>query len=132
MSRGAVFHLSYLKLVTETCCECGTVFAMAEHFKEQRLSDRASFYCPAGHAQHYSGPTEADKLKKQLADAERAKAAADARARMAENNSKTHEKRAVKAERKLKRFSKGVCSECNRSFTNLQRHMEHQHPDVAK
>ena len=34
-----------------------------------------------------------------------------------------------KIEKQLKRIHKGVCPCCNRSFTNLKRHMETKHPE---
>ena len=44
-----------------TCCNCGIVFGIGS----QRASDlRAShewFYCPSGHAQWYTGETEAER-----------------------------------------------------------------------
>lgn len=38
-----------------TCCKCGTAFAMDETLKGLRERDGATFYCPNGHGQIYTG-----------------------------------------------------------------------------
>lgn len=50
----------------EECCNCGMPFAVTTDFKNRRLKDHKSFYCPMGHGQHYTGETEEQNLRRQL------------------------------------------------------------------
>lgn len=116
-------------LVTEECCTCGITFAMTLDFKNHRREDHANFYCPAGHAQHYTAESETQKLTRQLRSA---------------NSRLTHTRDQLEAtERSLsaqkgvttklrKRIAAGACPCCHRNFQNLARHMAGQHPDYGK
>lgn len=107
-------QMMVMKSFTEvTCYQCGCLFALESQFNKYRINDKKSWYCPNGHSQSYVGETEAEKLKKELAQEISRRASAEAREHA--------------ATRKLKRVSNGVCSECNRSFVNLQRHMKTKH-----
>ncbi|MES1926529.1 helix-turn-helix transcriptional regulator [Salinisphaera sp. T31B1] len=113
-----------IKFVTEQCCNCGMPFAMTADFKRRRLSDRKEFYCPAGHPQHYTGKSEAQKLRDELEHARRYAARQLTRASVAENQ----RDEARRAHRRMrKRIQNGVCPCCNRTFQNLMRHMQDQH-----
>lgn len=114
--------------VTETCCNCGMQFAMTEDFQRRRREDRKSFYCPAGHVQHYTGPSEAQKLKIELERKEQMLSAAQARAATAEQE----RQQITRAHRKMReRVMNGVCPCCNRTFQNLMQHMRSEHPDFS-
>lgn len=116
-------------LVTEQCCNCGMLFAMSADYQKRRRDDHGSFYCPAGHGQHYTGKTEEQKLKEELERKNEMLDAANARANAA------HDRAAhvSKAHRKMRqRVFNGVCPCCNRSFGNLREHMKTQHPDFAQ
>jgi hypothetical protein len=110
-----------------SCAACGAPIALAN--ESQLRESHASFHCPNGHSNVFNGATAAEKKAKAL-EAELARE--KQRREMAEREAKMERKRAEKAERKVKRTNKGVCSCCNRSFTNLRRHMETQHPDEVK
>jgi hypothetical protein len=127
-------------LIIEECCSCGIAFAMPKSFQQQCL-DRPGvnvgkgFYCPNGHVQWYTGPSEAKK------QAERAKRAEEqaaywrdqmANEQMQHQATKRRERAQKAAKTRIKnRVSKGVCPCCNRSFANLRRHMTTQHPDYT-
>ncbi len=122
-------------LVTETCYSCGILFAMPADHKQRLLKNRNSFYCPNGHAQQYTGKTEAEKLREQLEakdrelERERSRtAAARAEAQMAENSRRVTKGHLTRIKNRIKH---GVCPCCNRQFKNLQRHMENKHPDYV-
>ena len=56
---------------SESCYLCGISFGMPSEFKASRLSDKKTFYCPNGHAQHYVGETDrdrADRLNRRLTE----------------------------------------------------------------
>lgn len=115
-----------LKYQTEVliveCAECGGPIALAN--ASALRNSHATFYCPSGHRNVFKGEIEAERLKKEL---EREKQ----RREMAERETAMERKRAELAEKKVARASKGVCTCCNRSFTNLRRHMETKHPKAT-
>lgn len=116
-------------LETETCCNCGMVFAMPADYMKRRRNDHEYFYCPAGHAQHYTGATEAQKLKRDLERKESELTAARDRA----NRLMSERDAVAKAHRKMRtRVANGVCPCCNRSFENLRNHMQSQHPEYGQ
>lgn len=121
--------------VVEECCKCGVQFGVTSALHQRRLKDRDWFYCPNGHAQHYVGKTEAQKLKERLAATERdrnyyreQREAARQLANHERARANGYKGALTKAK---KRISKGVCPCCNRHFDNVQSHMETEHPDYA-
>jgi hypothetical protein len=118
-------------LVRVACCKCSVEFGLMSDHNKRLLDTHASFYCPNGHGQHYTGPSEADKLKKTLALREQElKWARDGRdfAQKQERKSRTLATRRYNEKRKLEeRIKNGVCPCCKRSFQNLRRHMETNH-----
>jgi ssDNA-binding Zn-finger/Zn-ribbon topoisomerase 1 len=126
--------MAQLKLVIEKefttceCSECGIEYAVKSSYRAKRRNDHATFYCPNGHSQYILDESEAEKLKRELADTQRQLAAASERAT-------TNYRLREKAERELKkvkrRTSCGVCPECNRTFVALGRHMKTKHPDFT-
>ena len=111
----------------QTCITCGCVWWMPMLMLSQRRKDKQNFYCPSGHSQAFI-ESESDRLRKQVAALEAQKAAAEARERMATNRADGIEKKLRRTEKRLKG---GACPCCNRTFTNLGRHMHTKHPDFA-
>lgn len=116
-----------IDFVQEHCCTCGIPFFIPTYHKKRLLNSQEWFYCPNGHQQHYTGKTEAQKLKEQLEATQQQ--AAKERQELEDKWLEEAGKRA-KLERQMKRVHKGVCPCCNRSFVNLQRHMKAKHPEV--
>ncbi len=110
-------------LVIEECYKCGVAFAFPKSMQEQRRKDGYTFYCPSGHGQCY-GESESIRLKHQLdqCDADRERMKRDLNVAL---DNLTAEKR--KAKLLLKRIHAGVCPDCHRHFTNLERHMNTKH-----
>jgi DNA-binding XRE family transcriptional regulator len=110
----------------EECCNCHMLFALTVDFQKQRRNDKRTFYCPSGHAQHYTGKSEAERLKAELERAQQMREAAEARAATAaqerEQIAKMHKKMRT-------RVMNGVCPCCDRTFQNLMQHMKTEHPD---
>lgn len=115
-------------LETITCYKCAVLFAVPGKFKQKRREDGASFWCPAGHCQHYT-ETEVTRLKKSLERAEQMRDAASSRAATADRD-----KQAITAAHKKMRarIVNGVCPCCNRTFQNLMGHMKTEHPDFKE
>ena len=124
-----------LTLEHEECCNCGCVFGITKE-KQQRLRDSGDwFYCPNGHTQHYSKST-VNKQKDEIVQLKRTAEylRADVESQRDQKNAAHRSKNAFKGQvTKIKnRVANGVCPCCNRSFANLHRHMEKQHPDFNK
>lgn len=123
----------YTQLVTETCCNCGVMFAMPEALQERALRQRGpggcQFYCPNGHPQHYTGKTDLEKANERLQwERERA---ARLSAELDQTTASLRAQRGVTTKLK-RRIAGGVCPCCKRSFKNLHRHMAGQHPEFAE
>lgn len=122
-------------LATNTCTQCGTLYAMPERMQQARRRDHATFYCPQGHQQYYPSKSDVERLEEQLVLAKRRAQFAEVSRDAARDQAQTaeHRRRAQKAvtTRIKNRIAAGVCPCCNRSFENLKRHMDGQHPDFA-
>jgi CCR4-NOT transcriptional regulation complex NOT5 subunit len=129
---------------TVTCYKCASAFAMPdEHYAAAKASENISFYCSYGHRQIFSAqPSEADKLrrerdrlKQKLAqkDDEIKSAWATATSQLEQRKFAENQARAFKgvATRMKNRVSRGVCPCCNRTFSDLQRHMASKHKGFA-
>lgn len=131
MTRAMTKNLSET-LVTEQCCNCHVWFAMPKELQDRRKRDHATFYCPNGHPQHYSGPSEEEKLKRALQAAKQSAAHFENRL---EDERRAHEatarsRAAMKGQvTKIKNAAaKGECPCCGQVFANLMEHMKHKHP----
>ena len=125
-----------VQIVAERCITCGVVFGVEAGYQQRRKDDHRDYACPNGHWQHYTGETEAEKLRKQLK-------ATEERLDLVRNLKAGEARRADHAERRLaatkgvvtklkKRAAAGVCPCCTRHFTNLERHMASKHPEFAE
>jgi hypothetical protein len=113
-------------LVVEECYLCGIAFGMPSDYKEVRLRKRDTFYCPNGHGQHYTGKTDAEKLREanERLQATRDLLAAEERSHIATRGHLTRAKKKIKG---------GVCPApgCKRHFTDLERHIASKHPGFS-
>jgi cytochrome c556 len=123
-------------LELQTCIACGITFAAPESFLDTLRENHKNFYCPNGHGQHFAQQSEAEKAQ---AEAEKYKKLWNDEQRYAsevlkERNAAQRQLSATKGQMtKLKqRVANGVCPCCHRSFVNLHRHMQGQHPDYTK
>jgi peptidoglycan hydrolase CwlO-like protein len=116
------------QLITETCCNCGVLFAMPKEMKDRFKREGGDFYCPNGHGQHYTEPTVL-KLKHQLDQK-------DATIERLVNNLDGTQRRLSAAKGQItkikNRVHNGVCPECHRHFTNLEEHMKHEHGTIEE
>lgn len=108
------------QMVTLRCHKCGVPYGIPDYFQERRREDHEAFYCINGHGACYSAANETEKLRSELEKANRAK-------QMALDSARMEAEQRKKAERKLDRINKGVCTKCNRTFTNIARHMQSKH-----
>lgn len=113
-------------LTTLNCAECGMLYAITTEFEKQRLLDRTSFYCPAGHGQWFPGKTETELRKE--SDLAAANAKEEVRILRAELSKQRKAK--ATADRRAKAALCPVPG-CKRSFVQMDRHLHTKHPDYA-
>jgi|SRR6185503_11464951 len=131
--------LTYSGTLTRTwCCVCAIPFAIPSNYLEARRRDGQTIHCPNGHQIGWFDDTDAKKRERAEAELERAQQ----RIKWLREDVKTTEQRlsaqrgqTTKARNEAKRLKEraanGVCPCCHRSFANLRRHMDGQHPGFA-
>lgn len=113
-------------LYVSTCPTCHITHGFPNDMRDQMKEWGGVVYCPNGHRWEF----RTDKsFKAQLEDEQR-------RVQNMKFQRDLHKRMAAAARgqaTKLKnRIKNGVCPCCNRSFTNLRRHIANQHPDYCK
>jgi hypothetical protein len=131
-------------LTTLECCKCGGVIGLNSVWVANAQSvghQKHQFWCPyCGTTQGWGGQSQHEKevaaLKKEqerLASAlhwqEQRKQEAQ---REAEHFRRSRDGMKGVVSKIKKRVGRGVCPCCSRSFSDLRRHMECKHPEVAK
>jgi hypothetical protein len=116
-----------LTLTTHTCCGCAIVFAMPDELRARLKRDGGTFYCPNGHAQHFT-QTETDRLRGLLEEANRSKTQLAASYASLQSDYDTLQRAKKRIE---KRIHAGTCPCCNRTFQNLARHMATKHKEIG-
>ena len=119
--------------VVISCGECGVRFAIETGHKQRLLETHDTWYCPNGHQRYYSGKSDAEKAK----DAAEAAAKRERERRLNAEADRDRMKFALRSQKAAKtrmarRVAAGVCPCCNRTFTNLARHMSGQHPGFGE
>jgi hypothetical protein len=101
------------------CGKCGIEFSVPEHFYEEckKEGPRQTWYCPNGHPRIFNSTLdelrrERDRLKQQIAERDDAIRRTD-----------------KELTRLRKRASAGTCPCCQRTFSNMTRHMKTKHPE---
>jgi DNA-binding XRE family transcriptional regulator len=113
-----------IEFVTVHCYKCSMPFAMTRDFNDRRLKDRADWFCPRGHAQHYIGKSEEQKLREEVERQRQMREAEEARRLRVEQE----RDQVARAHHKMRvRVMNGVCPCCNRTFQNLMQHMQTEH-----
>lgn len=126
-----------VQLTSMVCGRCSGTYAIAEDFRSLCHEDgKRRWHCPYCQADWGYNESDNDRLKKKLAEQEnreRQKLAAAAaahdqtKAELRETESKRRAEKAAKTRLKNK-IQAGACPCCQERFTNLQKHMEEQHP----
>ena len=118
----------------ETCCKCSIPFVLTDSLHTTMIEKREQgiFYCPHGHPQCYAtGETELDKMRRERDRLAQQVAYRDDCVRDARNQRDMAERRLSAAKGRItkikKRVGNGVCPCCNRTFSDLARHMASQH-----
>ena len=117
---------------------CSITYAIPERLRADAAragNSRISWYCPNGHSVTYLGISEEERLRRDL-ERERTRAGRLASERdQAKASERAQRAAATRArnqrDKERKRVGNGVCPCCNRSFTDLRRHMASKHPEHA-
>ena len=118
------------------CGVCQIPHAIPTELYDDRLANGGEWWCPNGHNLHFV-TTEADKLKRELASAQREAKFARASRNTAWDETRAAERsaRAVRGwnTRLRNRIANGVCpvAGCHRHFDQVQAHIETVHPEWA-
>lgn len=119
-------YTEFTTLVKHTCYDCGILYAMPEQFDKRCLNEQdKTWYCPNGHATIYK-TSDVTKLERQLAQEVTGHDQTRASLRETKKNLIAKKGQITKLKN---RVGNGVCPCCNRSFTNLKRHIDTKHPD---
>lgn len=114
------------------CGGCGVLHWMSAEYVALRRRDHKTWYCPNGCPRAYLGKSPEEKLRDDLAQAEkRIQTAQQQEARLYERIDEERRRTAAQkgqVTRLKNRAAAGVCPCCNRTFQNLARHMAGQHP----
>lgn len=125
--------LTYSGRLVVVTCWCGVRHAVPSELRAEQQRQRdareriTDCYCPLGHVHVPAGEGRAAKLERELEYERNRSARLAAQADQARASARAHKGVATKAK---KRGAAGVCpvEGCGRSFKQLRRHMQSQHP----
>ena len=108
------------------CATCGCSFGLTELYEKNRREDHVGFYCPNGHSNVFRGESDADKYKRLMEQAQ-------SRVNSLQVQVESVQRSKDRVERTLKTMKKraavGVCPCCNRTVSQLARHMQSKHKE---
>ena len=116
-------------LTSISCGECGGIYAITERYRKQKHDKGGYWNCPYCQSNWGYGESEIDRLKKKVEQEKKRTEWAKQDLKNTENKLRAAKGQVTKIKN---RVSKGVCPCCNRTFQNLHRHMENQHPKWNK
>jgi hypothetical protein len=124
--------LRYTGSLTICSCWCGIRMAVPDDlYKHAQRGNGRNIYCPLGHSFIFSDNDE-KRLAQAQQEAKRARLREEATRELLEHETNSHRATRGHVTRLKKRVAAGVCPCCNRSFKDLARHMQGQHPDYVK
>lgn len=127
------FIIDGRRFVRMICGECGVehYFPEALDKRNHELGRKGGWTCPNGHSRIYS-ESDTDKLRRERDKLIQDAAYKDDRIRELQASSSTAWRKVSAAKGQItkikKRASNGVCPCCNRTFSDLARHMAGKHP----
>lgn len=127
MGQVLAFSIEYEHVTN--CITCGVPIIMSAEQERGLRNSHAIWYCVNGHSQHWPQKSDEQILREKLAEKE--KQLEFERERAARNYAE-REKAEKENKRLKKRVANGVCPCCQRSFTNVARHMKTKHPDFSE
>jgi hypothetical protein len=124
--------MTYTGRLVVTSCWCGIALAIPEdlHWIATRHKHH-TVYCPLGHKFVYGNTTE-ERLAETEAELKKERQRRVATTRLLRHEERSHAAtrgHVTRKRKQLERVSNGVCPCCNRSFTDLRKHMKTKHPE---
>jgi hypothetical protein len=116
------------ELVVEECPSCFVVFGMVKSMDRRKRNEGGTWYCPNGHGIH-AIESEVTRLQKAL---EREQQIALRKSEQLEAERRSHSATKGQVTRLKNRAAGGACPCCNRTFVQLERHMQTKHPEFAQ
>lgn len=125
--------MTYVGKLVTTSCWCGIHLAIPDDLHSIANRNKGKVvWCPLGHQFIFSNTTE-ERLEQAKQETKRARQREQAVRELLTHEENSHRATRGHVTRMKKRVAAGVCPCCNRTFRDLARHMEGQHPDyVAK
>jgi hypothetical protein len=124
--------MTYTGRLVITSCWCGIAMAIPEDLHSMATRHKGhTVYCPLGHKFVYSNTTE-EKLAETRQQLQREQARRRATAELLSHEERSHaatKGHVTRKKKQLERVASGVCPCCQRSFTDLRRHMRAKHPE---
>lgn len=125
-------ELVYTETLETTSCWCGIHLAVPENLLHwARQSKANAIYCPLGHTFVFGNSFE-EKLKKEQERRAEAERRAQATRDLLAAEERSHAATRGHLTRTKRRVAHGVCPCCNRTFQQLDRHMQAKHPGFVK
>lgn len=123
-----IVKIKGLEFTVCQCGSCGVLYMVPTLVHEHHRKEGGFAFCSNGHQWGWREGTKArDELR-----LERDRLKQDAARLIDERNEALREAREAKSKylKVQKRAAAGVCPCCNRTFSNVQRHMKSKHPNV--
>lgn len=123
--------ITYTGRLITTSCWCGIQLAIPEDLYDYANRKKHSIHCPLGHKFIYSNTLqdELETAQAKLDETRRSLTAAHDLLRHEERSHAATRGHVTRKKKQLERVSAGVCPCCNRSFSDLRRHMRSKHPE---
>ena len=123
--------ITYTGRLVTTSCWCGIHLAVPEDLYDiARKKKGKAIYCPIGHSFIFSNTVE-EELEQARKEIRQAWRSVDATRDLLRHEERSHAATKGHATRLKKRVAAGICPCCKRTFKDLARHMEGQHPDFS-
>lgn len=130
-TRGQMLWLTEA-MVCEHCCNCGMPFYMPKSFQQRKLDNKGEqFHCPAGHPQHYTGKNKDEQIAALQREAAHEREMRLSASQQATQHWKTSRQILGKLRKLKTRIGAGVCPCCQRTFSQLARHIKCKHPQYG-
>lgn len=111
------------------CGGCGIVFYVPSKWRRDRVQNKGGYHCPNGCSRIYCGKTDEEKLREELTRQQ--SATAQATQKMWEAQA-AQRKAEASLERHKKRANAGVCPHCQRTVSQMARHIKTKHPELTR
>lgn len=119
-------------IVEQRCGECGILFGMEKAYRDRKIEEHGSFFCPNGHIRRFIEKTEAERLRDQLRQTELCLTISRQDTQRARDRASRTEFRLRSTKGVVTRMKRkivaGRCVCCSRQFKDLEKHMKVEHP----